>query len=84
MGPGQRLERGQRIGRIMLGSTTTFDIPGRHRLLVPPGSQVVAGETEIAPSPAAVTVEDDAATQAAARVAAMPATGGLMASPGAA
>lgn len=48
VGPGQRIARGQRLGRIVLGSTTTVDVPGRHQLLVPPGSQVVAGETEIA------------------------------------
>jgi phosphatidylserine decarboxylase len=84
IGPGQRVERGQRVGRIVLGSSTAVDVPGQHRLLVPAGSQVVAGETEIAPSPAAASMPDDAAIPAAARAAAMPATGGLLASPGAA
>lgn len=48
VGAGQRIVRGQRLGRILLGSSAAVDVPGRHRLLVQPGTQVVAGETEIA------------------------------------
>jgi phosphatidylserine decarboxylase len=48
VGPGMDVRRGDRIGRIVLGSTTTFDVPGKHSAVAPVGSQVVAGETVIA------------------------------------
>ena len=50
---GQRLEKGQRIGRILLGSTVVAEFPGNVRLLVEPGQRVVGGET--------IIVEDRAA-----------------------
>ena len=51
VGPGMEVRRGDRLGRILLGSTTTFDLPGEHAPLLPVGSPVVAGETVIARAP---------------------------------
>ena len=45
--PGQHLEKGQRIGRILLGSTVIVELPGRIALDVAKGQHVVAGETPI-------------------------------------
>ena len=50
---GERLEKGQRIGRILLGSTVVAEFPGTVRLLVERGQRVVGGET--------IIVEDRAA-----------------------
>jgi phosphatidylserine decarboxylase len=51
VGPGMEVKRGDRLGRIVLGSTTTFDVAGEHVPAAPVGSQVVAGETIIARAP---------------------------------
>jgi phosphatidylserine decarboxylase len=45
---GEEIERGQRIGRILLGSTVVLEIPADVKLLVETGTRVWAGETEIA------------------------------------
>lgn len=44
---GERLEKGQRIGRILLGSTVVAELPATLRLTVKKGQRVVAGETII-------------------------------------
>jgi len=44
---GEKVDKGQRIGRILLGSTVVFELPGRVGLRVSPGQRVVAGETVI-------------------------------------
>jgi phosphatidylserine decarboxylase len=44
---GQHLQKGQRIGRILLGSTVVIEIPGRVKLLVHRWQRLVAGETVI-------------------------------------
>jgi phosphatidylserine decarboxylase len=44
----QEIERGQRIGRILLGSTVVLELPATMKLLVSPGDRVWAGETAIA------------------------------------
>lgn len=45
---GEGVERGQRIGRILLGSTVVFELPSSVRLLVRKGDRVRAGETIVA------------------------------------
>lgn len=42
---GERIAKGQQIGRILLGSTTVLAAPGDLSFLVKPGQQVVGGET---------------------------------------
>ncbi len=53
VGEGERIERGQRIGRILLGSTVVVELPPEATLLVRPGDRVRAGETPVAESVAA-------------------------------
>jgi phosphatidylserine decarboxylase len=43
--PGERLERGQRLGRILLGSTVVLEIPQDWPVLVEKGQRVWAGES---------------------------------------
>jgi phosphatidylserine decarboxylase len=45
---GQAIERGQRVGRILLGSTVVLELPATAKLLVKQGDRVWAGETEVA------------------------------------
>lgn len=45
---GDAVERGQRIGRILLGSTVVLELPDDARLLVQVGVRVRAGETAVA------------------------------------
>lgn len=45
---GEQIERGQRIGRILLGSTVVLELPEAVKLLVKTGDRVWAGETEVA------------------------------------
>lgn len=45
---GQAIERGQRIGRILLGSTVVLELPSTGKMLVREGDRVWAGETEVA------------------------------------
>lgn len=45
---GETIERGQRIGRILLGSTVVLELPTNLRLLVNAGDRVWAGETIVA------------------------------------
>lgn len=45
---GDSIERGQRIGRILLGSTVVVELPTTVKLLVRPGERVWAGETAVA------------------------------------
>ncbi len=45
---GENIERGQRIGRILLGSTVVLELPAAAQLLVKKGDRVWAGETEVA------------------------------------
>lgn len=45
---GERIERGQRIGRILLGSTVVLELPADVELLVRIGDRVWAGETSVA------------------------------------
>lgn len=45
---GETVERGQRIGRILLGSTVVLELPADARLLVRVGQRVWAGETAVA------------------------------------
>jgi phosphatidylserine decarboxylase len=45
---GEQVERGQRIGRILLGSTVVLELPAATKLLVRAGDRVWAGETAIA------------------------------------
>jgi phosphatidylserine decarboxylase len=47
---GEDIERGQRIGRILLGSTVVLEVPAAVKVLVQPGDRVWAGETEVAES----------------------------------
>jgi phosphatidylserine decarboxylase len=44
---GDRLTKGQRIGRILLGSTVVAEFPGEVKFTVPKGQRVIAGETVI-------------------------------------
>ncbi|MGH9600517.1 MAG: phosphatidylserine decarboxylase [Terracidiphilus sp.] len=46
--PGDEVSRGQRIGRILLGSTVVLELPATAPLLVPTGVRVRAGETPVA------------------------------------
>jgi phosphatidylserine decarboxylase len=48
VGEGAVVERGQRIGRILLGSTVVLELPAEARLLVRVGESVRAGETAVA------------------------------------
>lgn len=45
---GEEIERGQRIGRILLGSTVVLELPEAVKVLVHEGDRVWAGETEVA------------------------------------
>lgn len=47
---GDQIERGQRIGRILLGSTVVLELPATVKLLVHKGDRVWAGETVVAQS----------------------------------
>jgi phosphatidylserine decarboxylase len=44
---GQHLEKGERIGRILLGSTVVAEFPGTVSFSVQPGTRVTGGETII-------------------------------------
>jgi phosphatidylserine decarboxylase len=44
---GQHLEKGERVGRILLGSTVVTEFPGTPRLSVQTGNRMVGGETII-------------------------------------
>jgi phosphatidylserine decarboxylase len=46
--PGDRVERGERIGMIRFGSRVEFDLPSGFRLQVGKGERVRAGETVVA------------------------------------
>ncbi|MDA3919341.1 MAG: phosphatidylserine decarboxylase [Salinisphaera sp.] len=46
--PGETIERGQRIGRILLGSTVVLEMPQDWPLTVAVGARVRAGETVVA------------------------------------
>lgn len=48
--PGQSIERGQRIGRILLGSTVVLELPVNRQIAIPIGQRVHAGETWLAPA----------------------------------
>ena len=45
---GENIERGQRIGRILLGSTVVLELPAAIKVLVNTGDRVWAGETLVA------------------------------------
>ena len=45
---GEQIERGQRIGRILLGSTVVLELPAATNLLVHTGDRVWAGQTVVA------------------------------------
>jgi len=45
---GEEIERGQRIGRILLGSTVVLELPAATKLLVRMGDRVWAGQTAVA------------------------------------
>jgi len=45
---GEEIKRGQRIGRILLGSTVVLELPAAVNLLVHTGDRVWAGETAVA------------------------------------
>jgi phosphatidylserine decarboxylase len=45
---GEQVKRGQRIGRILLGSTVVLELPATMELLVRKGDRVWAGQTEVA------------------------------------
>ena len=45
---GEVIERGQRIGRILLGSTVVLELPAASKLLVGTGDRVWAGQTAVA------------------------------------
>ncbi len=45
--PGQHLDKGQRIGRMLLGSTVVVELPGKTNFAVTPMQRVTAGETII-------------------------------------
>ena len=47
---GEDIERGQRIGRILLGSTVVLELPAATKLLVRTGDRVWAGQTAVAES----------------------------------
>jgi phosphatidylserine decarboxylase len=46
--PGEAIARGQRIGRILLGSTVVLELSSEAELLVCVGKRVWAGETAVA------------------------------------
>lgn len=46
--PGDAIERGQRIGRILLGSTVVLELPEAFPLIARAGARVRAGETPVA------------------------------------
>lgn len=46
--PGERIERGQRLGRILLGSTVVLELPPRLGLRVQVGERVWAGQSVVA------------------------------------
>jgi phosphatidylserine decarboxylase len=46
--PGQHVAKGERIGRILLGSSVVLDLSGGYKFLVDPGERLVGGETIIA------------------------------------
>ena len=48
VGEGEEIQRGQRIGRILLGSTVVLELPSTANLLVRLGERVWAGETVVA------------------------------------
>lgn len=50
---GDEVTRGQRIGRILLGSTVVLELPATTKLLVREGDRVWAGETPVAQGSAA-------------------------------
>lgn len=50
---GDSIQRGQRIGRILLGSTVVLELPANTQLLVKKGERVRAGETPVAEAVAA-------------------------------
>lgn len=66
VGEGDAVQRGQRIGRILLGSTVVLELPASVDVLVRVGETVRAGETPIAAAPTCAPV-------AAARQPAVPA-----------
>jgi len=43
--PGRKLAKGERIGRILMGSTVVLDVPEQVDIVAAVGSRVVAGET---------------------------------------
>ena len=43
--PGQDVKKGERIGRIMLGSTTVLEVPGNVNFAVKQGQHVTGGQT---------------------------------------
>lgn len=45
---GETVERGQRLGRILLGSTVVLEIPAAINMDIPMGAHVKAGETVLA------------------------------------
>ena len=45
---GEEIERGQRVGRILLGSTVVLELPAATKLLVASGDRVWAGSTVVA------------------------------------
>jgi phosphatidylserine decarboxylase len=47
--PGQSIAKGQRIGRILLGSTVVVELPGKIDFSLKPMQHVTAGETIICP-----------------------------------
>lgn len=51
--PGDAIERGQRIGRILLGSTVVLELPEAFPLIARVGERVRAGESPVANVPSA-------------------------------
>lgn len=45
--PGQHIDKGQRLGRMLLGSTVVTELPGKTSFAVGPMQRVTAGETII-------------------------------------
>lgn len=45
--PGEQLEKGQRLGRMLLGSTVIVELPGKFPIAVRHGQHITAGETII-------------------------------------
>jgi len=48
VGCGEKLKKGERIGRMVAGSTVVAEFPGKIKLSVAPGNRVLAGETIVA------------------------------------